>query len=370
MPPLRAPATGQTRKAREPSLEPGDARARAPTMSPSREGRGGVSMSPSHPTPPFLPGTDRMTRPARMMLGALALLALAALATMVTWRPSSDEGPAAGGGSDVPPQRVVSLMPAATEILFAIGAGDRLVGRTHWGVYPPAAAAVPDVGDGVRPSLESVLARGPDLVILFEGPDTRAAAERLEALGVPTLSLRHNSIPDLYRNIRRIGEAVGCPRSAERVAGRIEQELDGIAVAVGKGPRPTVYFDVWPDPPMTIGRGSYLDSLISLAGGRNAFGDLEQPSPVVALEAIVHRDPDLVIHAVSGLAADSREAVADRPGWLAIPAVAAGRVATVDADLLGRLGPRVANAVRELAAVILPGAALPASPGPVAEACR
>lgn len=304
--------------------------------------------------------TRRAIRSAR---AGLAVLALAAGAC----RPSMPGDRSEGATSREPPRRIVSLIPAATEILFAIGAGDRLVGRTRWGVHPPEARSVPDVGDGVRPSIEAVLARDPDLVVLFEGPDTRAAAERLEALGVPTMSLRHNSIADLDRNIRRLGDAVGCPVSADRLAGRIHEDLAAIAESVGESPAPRVYYDVWPDPPMTVGRGSFLDSLITLAGGRNVFGDLEPPAPTVSLEAIVHRDPDLVIRAAAS-SADPPLAV--RPGWRAIPAVAEERIVAVDADLLGRLGPRVGDAARALAAAIHPGRTFPEPAPPVAGVCE
>ena len=106
-------------------------------------------------------------------------------------------------GRATAPRRIVSLIPAATEILFALGAGDRVVGRTRWGGHPPAARHIPDVGDGIRPSLEAVVAREPDLVILYDGDTNRESRERLGRLGVPTLALRHDTLEDLSSNIRR-----------------------------------------------------------------------------------------------------------------------------------------------------------------------
>lgn len=251
-----------------------------------------------------------------------------------------------------PATRIVSLIPAATEIIFAVGGGEKLVGRTRWGVHPPEAVAVPDVGDGIRPSIESIVARNPDLVVIFEGMDTEGIASRLGDLGIRTLELRHNSLADLERNIGLIGEAVGCSGSARLINEQLAAQL--ATGVTGRGGRESVavYYDVWPDPPMTIGRGSFLDSLITLAGGRNVFGDLSAPSPEVGLEAIVHRDPEIILHPVSASPAALPSSPAERRGWLAVRAVAEGRIRIVDADLLGRLGPRIGESVRHLAEAI------------------
>lgn len=266
----------------------------------------------------------------------------------------------------VRPRRIVSLMPAATEILFALGAGDRLVGRTRWGVHPAEAASIPDVGDGVRPSLEVVMSRDPDLVVLFEGQDTEGAAERLRTLGVETLALRHNTLGDLERNILALGDAVGCPNAAHDLRARVAADLDRVSAAVTGLHRVRAYYDVWTDPPMTIGRGSFLDSLLTIAGGENVFGDLGAPSPEIGLETVVLRDPDVIVHPVSR----APDAVDDRPAarqaWQAVRAVSEGRIVIVDADLLGRLGPRVGQAALELAGALHPEADLPEVFEPVA----
>jgi ABC-type Fe3+-hydroxamate transport system substrate-binding protein len=265
--------------------------------------------------------------------------------------------PACGGSAEAPdrsgpPARIVSLIPAATEIVFALGGGERLVGRTRWGVHPPEASAVADVGDGIRPSIEAIVARDPDLVIAFDGLDNEGLANRLDDLGIRTLRLRHNTLADLERNIRLIGDAIGCPLSARVVNERISGQLATASPDAPRGEAIRVYYDVWADPPMTIGRGSFLDSLITLAGGRNVFGDLGAPSPEVGLEAIVHRDPEIVLHPVSTSPASLPISPVERPGWRAVKAVADGRVRKVDADLLGRLGPRIGESVRHLAEAI------------------
>jgi len=261
-------------------------------------------------------------------------------------------------------RRIVSLVPAATEILFAIGAGDRVVGRTHWGTHPPAATRIADVGDEVRPALEAILALDPDLVILFAGSGTADAKARLGELGVFTLSLRHNTMADLARNVLLLGDAAGCPAGARALMTAIRADLASVAQATAGVTARRVYYDVWPDPPMTVGRGSFLDSLITLAGGDNVFGDLAAPAPQVGLEAIVQRDPEIIIVPVSEAAGSEALAPAERPGWLSVPAVSRGSVVGVDADLLGRLGPRLGDAAAELASALHPGLPLPARRDP------
>lgn len=259
----------------------------------------------------------------------------------------------------------MSLVPALTETLFAIGAGDRLAGRTRFDRHPPAARSVPNVGDGIRPSIEAVRALDPDLVLLYAGPDNRGVREELERVGLTTLAVRHNTLDDLRRNVRRLGRVTGCRAGAVALLRRIEAELRRVRAATAGRPRPIVYYDVWPSPPITVGRGSYLDSLISIAGGRNAFGDLSPASPRVGLEAIAARDPDLILWPVEAGSAASRPPPDRRPGWRALRAVRAGAVRRVDADLVHRLGPRVGVAAAELARAIHPEVAGEPWPGAV-----
>lgn len=282
-------------------------------------------------------------------LAALALLLITACGPAG----SADRDGSDGHGDDLAAQsearRIVSLIPTVTEILFQLGAGDRLVGRTRWGVDPAEARAIPDVGDGVRPSLEAVLARKPDLVILYDGETNRESRARLRRLGVPTLALRHDTLDDLRLNILRLGDVVGCPAGGKALADRITRELSAVARATEGRPRVQVYYDAWADPPMTIGGGSFIDSLLTLAGGTNVFGDLDGPAPRVSLEAIIGRNPERILVAVPREALGRRPDLAARHGWHRIPAVAAGRISTLDRDVVSRLGPRVAEAAWSIA---------------------
>lgn len=248
------------------------------------------------------------------------------------------------------PGRIVSLVPAVTEILYALDEGPRLAGRSVWDDYPPEVSAVPSVGDALRADAERVLSVNPDLVILYAGPDNSRSVEQFQRLGVSTLAIRIDDLDDLQRNIIRLGTLLRRESAAAELWDSIDAELTEVRRANDGRPRPRVYYDVaWP-PAITVGRGSYLDTLISIAGGENIFHDLAAPSPQVALEAIVARAPEVVLVPMvpDGYAAD----LARRPGWQALAAVRSGAVREVDGGLLHRLGPRIGRAARALAGVL------------------
>ena len=249
------------------------------------------------------------------------------------------------------PSRIVSLLPAATEILYAIGAGRTLVGRTRFDSHPPEVLEVASVGDGVRPSVEAIIARRPDLVILFAGPDSKAESDALRRIGIPVLALRHNTLSDLHRNIDRLGHLTGREAAAERLSAEIRDGMTQVRRTTRELPQRTVYYDAWWHPPITIGRGSYLDSLITMAGGRNVFSDLASPSPQVSLEAIAARDPEIILFPVHQ-EGEERTPIRRRPGWSVLRAVRDDRIRVFDGELVARLGPRIVDAVRELASAI------------------
>ena len=269
-------------------------------------------------------------------------------------------GPAIEGGPvrmvirDTVPQRIVSLVPVATEILFRLGEGARLVGRSRYDDYPPEALLIPDVGDAIRPSIETVLLKDPDLVILIGGSDNADAVREMERLGIPHMVVLFNTLDELRDNIIRIGRVVERQGRATELWERIDAELTAVRAAVEGRPRPTVYYDVGYPPAFTIGAGSYLDTLVSVAGGRNVFGGIAAPSPRVSLEAIIARDPDVIVYPVGGTGPVHAAGPGERPGWENLRAVREGAVVQVPAQLMHRLGPRVGEAAMSLAAALHP----------------
>jgi ABC-type Fe3+-hydroxamate transport system substrate-binding protein len=242
-----------------------------------------------------------------------------------------------------PARRVVSLLPSFTEILFAIGAGDGVVGRTTWCDYPPEAVAVPSVGDGMPPSVEAVAARRPDLVVLYHSGPNVTAAEQLERLGIRTILLDLNRLEELGPAARRIGALTGHARAADSLA-RVMDSL-------GSQPPPpgtqSLVFIVWDNPPIVIGAGSYLDRLATLAGARNVFQDVRSPSAQVSIETIAARDPDFVA-ILSDRAPSVPPRYASRPEWRVVRAVREHRFLFLPGQLFGRPGPRAAQAIDEL----------------------
>jgi iron complex transport system substrate-binding protein len=245
---------------------------------------------------------------------------------------------------DTPASRVVSLIPAATELLFAIGADSVVVGRTSYCDYPAAAGAVPDLGDGIKPSVEAVLARRPDLVVLYNSGQNAAVAGRLRDLGIAALRINTDALTDVPRVARMLGRLTGHQRGADSVAAVFDTALTS-ATRPARGSRPRVLLLVWEQPPMTIGRGSFLSELVERAGGENLFADVAASSGVVSIEAVAARDPDLIFTTTQG-----PSAFASRPEWQVVPAVRQRRFLRVSGSEFDRPSPRAPAAIRELAA--------------------
>ncbi len=242
-----------------------------------------------------------------------------------------------------PATRIVSLAPSVTELLFAVGAGPQVVGRTSWCRYPVAALAVPDVGDGLNPNIEAVAARHPDLVLLYHSPLNVTAAAQLTGLGIPAVVLRQDRLADVARHARLLGAVTGRGAAGDSIA----RVMDSLAAVPRPAPGRRVAFVVWDNPPTIIGAGSYLDELAGLAGAANVFADVRGASAVVSLETIADRDPDAVI-VLADSATGPTPAWARRPEWRVVPAVRAGRLIVLPADLFGRPSPRAAEAVADL----------------------
>jgi iron complex transport system substrate-binding protein len=245
-----------------------------------------------------------------------------------------------------PAGRVVSLNPSTTELLFAIGAGSQVVARTRWCDWPPAAARLPSVGDGFPPNIEAVLSTHPDLAVIYAAGVNRAAARRLEELGVPVLELRTDRLEDLARAARLLGAATGHTRPADSLAAAIEARLAAAKhEARAQSPGPRVVILAWVAPPLVLGSGSYLHEVVELAGGRNVFGDLAHASGPASLEAIASRDPDLIL-TVDG----SPNELLRRAEWQVVRAVREGRVLPITDPALTRPTPRALAAIVPLRA--------------------
>jgi iron complex transport system substrate-binding protein len=244
-----------------------------------------------------------------------------------------------------PATRVVSLIPATTELLFAIGAGAVVVGRTQWCDYPSEALRVTDLGPGINPNLEAVLSVRPDLVVLYNSAQHAAAAARLRELGIPAVRINTDALADVGRVGRLLGRLTGHEAGADSMSAAFDTALVAATSAARRERRPRVLILVWEQPPMTLGRGSFLSELVERAGGENVFGDIASSSAPVSIEAVSARDPDLILTAASGPAS-----IAGRPEWQVVRAVRERRFLRISGTEYDRPGPRSPGAVRALAA--------------------
>jgi ABC-type Fe3+-hydroxamate transport system substrate-binding protein len=241
-----------------------------------------------------------------------------------------------------PARRVVSLIPATTELLFAIGADAAGVGRTRYCDYPARANAVPDLGDGIKPNVEAVIASRPDLVILYNSGQNAGIAGRLRDLGIAALRVNTDALESVPRVARILGRLTGHERAADSLVVVFDTALAS-ATRHPAGPRPKVLLLVWEQPPMTIGRGSFLSELVERAGGENLFADVASSSGVVSIEAVAARNPDLIFTTVEG-----PSAFASRPEWQVVAAVRGHRFLRVNGSEFNRPSPRSPQAIREL----------------------
>jgi ABC-type Fe3+-hydroxamate transport system substrate-binding protein len=249
------------------------------------------------------------------------------------------------------PQRIVSLNPTTTELLFALGAAHRVVGRSRWDVWPAAATEVPAVGDAIHPAVEQVLAARPDLVLLYATADNRAAYDRIRGAGIRVLALRIDHIAQFERAARLLGRAIGDSAAGDSVADSVATTLARVRRETRALPHPTVVWPVSDAPPIVIGGGSYMSELLDIAGAVNLYAGSRAPSPVVSVEDVVVRDPDIVVRGGDDLPSRAWSAT-----WSVVPAVREGHVAQVPTDLVSRPSVQLGAAAVALARALHPGA--------------
>ena len=262
-----------------------------------------------------------------------------------------------------PPERVVSLAPSNTEMMFAVGAGDKVVGVTDFCDYPYnftawiEAGNMTSIGNYYGPSVEPIIALEPDLVLASTGSSD--AAENLKSLGYNVLILEARTIDGVLQDILLVGRATGNHVEAGALVSQIRNKIDTVNnQATHAATTPKVYHEVWNDPLMSTGSGTFIDELITLAGGVNIFNDATTSWPVVSSEAIIEKNPDVMFFpdmymGVSNFY-ETIEVVKDRPGWNSITAVKNDALYEIDADIISRSGPRLVDALEAIAKMTHP----------------
>jgi iron complex transport system substrate-binding protein len=288
----------------------------------------------------------------RALAPVLALTAIACGEGGERAQPEAVAGPISvvdDGGREVrlakPATRVVSLLPHATDLIVALGATGQLVARTRYDTAT-AISHLPSVGGGLDPSIESIVALRPDLVLCWPDQGSQNLAVRLGELGLPVYTGRSGRMADVRPTLERLGRLLGREAAADSLAGRIERDVAAVRASVAGRPSPDVLFVMSWDPLMAAGGTTFIHDMLTAAGGRNVFGDVPAPAPMVSLEEVVRRQPDAVVFSREG---GSPRDLRTLPGWRDLQAVREGRVLAVDANLVSRPGPQMGTAVRTLA---------------------
>jgi iron complex transport system substrate-binding protein len=266
-----------------------------------------------------------------------------------------------GRGEEVrlegPPGRIVSIAPSNVELLFAIGAGDLLVGRDELTDYPPEALEIENIGTPYgQLNTEAVVALEPDLVLAADiNPPEQVAA--VEDLGIPVFVVPNPLVfQDLYDNITALGKLTGHAQKAAELNASLSDRVERIVDALAEAEPVSVYYEIDgtdPTAPWTTGGGTFQDYLITQAGGDNIAADLDMWQ-TISLEEIVTRDPQVIVFEVGPFIPTTADSLGERAGWSDIAAVQNGRIYGVDTNLTGRPGPRLVDGLEKLAEMLHP----------------
>jgi iron complex transport system substrate-binding protein len=287
--------------------------------------------------------------PSRVKLAASLLLVILTVAAMRVVTGAADE-----------PRRIVSLVPATTEMLFVIGAGDRIAGVSNYDRFPPEATRLPKVGGLLDPDVERLLSLKPDLVIVY---DTQTDLKRqLERAGVPIFRYVHRGLPDITETMRALGDRIGMKAAADAAASRIEQQLAAIRARVAGRPRPKTLLIFGRDSgtlrhiDASAGYG-FLHDVLELAGGSDVLGDLQKQSVEMSTEMILTRAPEVILELHYGDSLKPERFDAERRVWNALPSVPAvrnNRVFLLGGDEFVVPGPRIVIAADRFARTLHP----------------
>jgi iron complex transport system substrate-binding protein len=254
------------------------------------------------------------------------------------------------------PLRIVSLAPGATEMLFAAGAGGQLIATVEYASEPAAARRIPRIGDVAAIDMERLVALRPDVVVAWPAGGNPAQRQKIAALGIPLYDQQVERLAELAGSLRRLGALAGTEPLAARAADALEARLAALerahaAGAWGAGRRPNVLLQVWNRPIYTVGGRHLMSDALSICGARNVFADLPEPGPVVDTEAVIARNPDIIIAA--GPRGETAAWVADWRRFPTLGAVRRQRVVAFENQALSRLGPSVIDATEELCRTIV-----------------
>lgn len=244
------------------------------------------------------------------------------------------------------PHRVICLMPTVTDTVFALGAGDDVVGISDYTKYPAAALTKPSVGDLIKPSIETILSLHPDLVIGTQPAGPMEVTDQLERAGIPLFLVSPHGIAGIFHSVETIGAALNRAPQAGALIQRLQQRVDAVRTRTKGRPAPRVFMPIWYDPITTIGKNAFITEIIEAAGGRSVTDDLSTEWPQISMEVVLERAPDALLLVRGGKT--TLQVLESRPGWSSMAAIKSRRAYYVD-DRINFASPVAIDALEDLA---------------------
>ncbi len=248
-----------------------------------------------------------------------------------------------------PAQRIISLAPHITEMLFSAGAGDKVVGVVGYSDYPPAATLIPQIGSFDRLDLERILSLKPDLIIGWKSGNPQQALEQLQQLQIPLYLSEPRIFTDIPESLDRFGRLAGSYHHAHAVAEQFVANLSALQQRYQHGPGISVFYQVWKQPLMTFNGEHLFNAVLQLCGGRNLFVDLPRVASSIELEAVLKADPEVII-----VGQTNRDWIDDWRRWPTLKAVKTDRLYALNQDMLVRPTTRIIEGIRQVCAVLQP----------------
>jgi len=245
-----------------------------------------------------------------------------------------------------PAQRIISLAPSITELLFAVGAGEQLVGVVSYSDYPPAAKELPIIGGYQSPDYERIVAAQPDLIIAWQSGNGANHIEKLKALGFTVYANESRQFEDIPRALRHLAQLSGHSEQGEVAATQFQQRLTALDQHYAARAPVSVFYQIWNTPLLTINGEHIISKVITLCGGTNSFSDIDNLVPRLNLEAVLQANPEAII--ASGMGNERPEWLDDWQRWKQLQAIINQHLYFINADLINRPTPRILDAAAEI----------------------
>jgi iron complex transport system substrate-binding protein len=253
-----------------------------------------------------------------------------------------------------PPKKIVSLAPNITEILFSLGLDQEIVGVSIHCNFPERVQSRVRVGSYISLDFEKIVSLKPDLIIATGAGNTRDMVERLDRLGFPTYVIFPKNIEDVIRSVGHLSQLVGREKEGVDIIQEMKRRRERVVELTQGLPRPRVFLQIGEAPIVTVGKNSFADDLIRLAGGKNVAGNEKERYPRFGMEEILKRSPEVILISSMNPGGNYQRVVQEWSRWKTIPAVKNGRIHLIDSDLIDRPSPRIIEGLEEMARILHP----------------